>query len=72
MPPELQKRVHEEVERTQQRSGWPARRTLAALGIARRTYYRWLREEAWAWARQMSVLFPVPWTITEKVSPGRV
>jgi putative transposase len=48
LPPELQKLVHEEVEQARQRSGWPAKKTLAALGIARRTYYRWLREEAWA------------------------
>jgi putative transposase len=48
LPPELQKRVHEEVERARARSGWPARRTLAALGISRRSYYRWLKEEAWA------------------------
>jgi putative transposase len=40
--------VHEEVQQTRQRSGWPAKKTLAALGIPRRTYYRWLREEAWA------------------------
>jgi putative transposase len=48
LPPALQKRVHAEVEQARQRSGWPAQRTLAALGIARRTYYRWLRQEAWA------------------------
>jgi hypothetical protein len=36
------------VEQTKARSGWPAKRTLAALGIARGTYYRWLKEEAWA------------------------
>lgn len=48
MPPELQQRVHEEVEQTKKRSGWPVKRTLAVLGIARGTYYRWLREEAWA------------------------
>ena len=48
MPPELQQQVHAEVERTQARSGWPARRTLAALGVSRSSYYRWLREEAWA------------------------
>ena len=40
--------MHEEVELARRRSGWPAKRTLAALGIPRRTYYRWLREEAWA------------------------
>jgi len=44
----LQKRVHEEVKQARQRSGWPAKKTLAALGIPRRSYYRWLREEAWA------------------------
>jgi putative transposase len=48
LPPELQKRVHGEVEQARQRSGWPAQKTLAVLGIPRRTYYRWLREEAWA------------------------
>jgi putative transposase len=36
------------VEQTRERSGWPAKRTLAALGISRGTYYRWLKEEAWA------------------------
>jgi putative transposase len=48
LPPELQKRVHEEVGLTRRRSGWPAKKTLAALGVPRRTYYRWLQEEAWA------------------------
>jgi putative transposase len=48
LPAELQKRVHEEVEQARKRSGWSVKKTLAALGIARRTYYRWLREEAWA------------------------
>lgn len=48
MPAELQQRVHEEVKRTRERSGWPAGKTLAALGVTRSTYYRWLREEAWA------------------------
>ena len=28
------------------RSGWPAKQTLAALGVARRSYYRWLEEDA--------------------------
>jgi hypothetical protein len=46
--PELQQRVHAEVVQAERRSGWPARRTLAPLGIARRSYYRWLKEEAWA------------------------
>jgi putative transposase len=48
LPPELQRQVHATVEQTKERSGWPARRTLAALGITRSSYYRWLREEAWA------------------------
>jgi putative transposase len=48
MPAELQQQVHAIVEQTKARSGWPAGRTLAALGIARSTYQRWLREEAWA------------------------
>ena len=46
MPPELQQRVHEEVELTKRRSGWPARRTLGVLGISATSYYRWLRAAA--------------------------
>jgi len=59
VPPELQRRVHEEVERARARSGWPAKRTLAALGVPRRTYYRWLREEAWARALPTEPVKPV-------------
>jgi len=59
LPPALQLRVYEEVERTRQRSGWPVKRTLAALGIARRTYYRWLKEEAWAKALAAEPVKPV-------------
>ena len=44
----MQKQVHATVVQTKARSGWPARHTLAVLGIARSTYHRWLREEAWA------------------------
>ena len=40
--------MHEEVKQTKTRSGWPARRTLQLLGIARSSYYRWLRDEAWS------------------------
>jgi putative transposase len=47
------------VERARQRSGWPAKRTLAALGIPRRTYYRWLKEEAWARALPAEPVQPV-------------
>jgi transposase InsO family protein len=48
LPPELQKRVHEEVERAKRRSGRSVKKSLAALGVAPRSYYRWLKEEAWA------------------------
>lgn len=48
LPPELQKRVHQEVELARNRSGWPAKRTLAALGVPARSYYRWLKHQAWA------------------------
>jgi transposase InsO family protein len=51
--------VHEEVEQTRQRSGWPAKKTLAALGIAARSYYRWLREQAWARALPGEPVKPV-------------
>lgn len=41
---ELRRRVEEEVKQAQSRSGWPVGKTLAALGVARRSYYRWLKE----------------------------
>jgi putative transposase len=47
LPVELQQRVHAEVELAGRRSGWPAQRTLTALGVSRRSYYRWLKEKAW-------------------------
>lgn len=47
IPPELQQQVHVVVKETKRRSGWPAKQTLAALGIPARSYYRWLREQAW-------------------------
>jgi putative transposase len=47
------------VEETKQRSGWPAKRTLAALGIRRGTYYRWLKEEAWAQEKKQEEVRPV-------------
>jgi putative transposase len=59
LPPELQKRVHEEVVRARERSGWPAQRTLSALGISRRSYYRWLKEEKWAKALPVEPAKPV-------------
>ncbi len=59
LPPELQRRVHEEVEQTKCRSGWPAKKTLATLGVAARSYYRWLKEEAWAGDRPAEPSPPV-------------
>ena len=59
MPPELRKRVHEEVVRARERGGWPAQQTLKALGIPRRSYYRWLRGEKWAKALPAEPLQPV-------------
>ena len=44
---------------TKRRSGWPAKRTLAALGITRRSYYRWLKEEVWARALPAEPVKPV-------------
>jgi transposase InsO family protein len=48
VPPGLQKEVHATVVQTRERSGWAAKKTLVALGVSRRSYYRWLKEEAWA------------------------
>jgi putative transposase len=59
VPPSLQQQVHVEVQKAKARSGWPARRTLKMLGIARGTYYRWLREEAWARAQPRRPIRPV-------------
>ena len=58
MPAELQKRVHQEVEQTKERSGWPVTKTLTALGVSVRSYYRWLRERAWE--RPRPAVKPVP------------
>jgi putative transposase len=55
----LQRRVHREVEQTKTRSGWPASRALAASGIARRSYYRRLKEEARAKERPAEPPRPV-------------
>jgi transposase InsO family protein len=55
----LQQQVHTAVEQARQRSGWPATKTLQVLGISRRSYYRWLREEAWAKPLREPVLPPV-------------
>jgi len=67
VPPELQRQVHATVVQTKERSGWPARRTLAALGIARSTYHRWLREAAWAKLLPGAAVFPVqPYEASEE------
>jgi transposase InsO family protein len=47
LPAALQRQVHEVVQETKRRSGWPACRTLLALGVSRRSYYRWLAEGSW-------------------------
>ena len=36
------------VKETRQRSGWPIKQTLWALGVSPASYYRWLKEESWA------------------------
>jgi putative transposase len=55
----LQGLVHAEVQRAKERSGWPVDKTLASLGVSRSTYYRWLREEAWAKPTASEVVKPV-------------
>lgn len=47
------------MKQTKRRSGWSVRRTLSALGIARSSYYRWLREEAWARQQPAEPVRPV-------------
>lgn len=49
--------MHDEVVLARRRSGWPARRTLAALGVAPRSYYRWRRERG---REQPAAAKPVP------------
>jgi transposase InsO family protein len=55
----LQQQVHATVAQTKERSGWPAAKTLAALGISRRSYYRWLQEAKWAKALPQAPVRPV-------------
>jgi len=59
MPPELQQQVDMVVKETRQRSGWPIKRTLSILGVSSASYYRWLKEEAWAKALPKPPLKPV-------------
>ena len=66
MPRELQQRVHEEVELTKRRSDWPAKRTLLALGIAPRSYYRWRRDRSWEHAAPPKPPPPYEATAEEK------
>ena len=44
---------------TKRRSGWPVAKTLVALGISRRTYYRWVREKSWAKTSPAEPIRPV-------------
>ena len=46
LPAELPGEVQTLVQQTKQRSGWPARKTLAALEIAPGSYYRWCQPKA--------------------------
>ena len=62
----MQQRVHAEVELTKRRSGWPAKRTLSALGIAPRSYYRWRRDRAWEQAAPTRPVPPYEATAAEK------
>jgi transposase InsO family protein len=55
----LRQQVRAEVERTKVRSGWPARRTLTALGVSARSYYRWLRDRAWSQPRPVEPSTPL-------------
>jgi putative transposase len=55
----LQRQVYAIVVQAKERSRWAVRRTLAVLGIARTTYHRWLREEAWARALPPEPVLPV-------------
>jgi putative transposase len=55
----LQRQVHAEVQRTKARSGWPARRTLTALGVSPSSYYRWLRDKAKTQARPTGLAAPL-------------
>lgn len=59
MPPELQLQVHGIVRETRTRSGWRVDQVLAKLGISRTSYYRWLREEAWAKSLHSAPVRPV-------------
>jgi putative transposase len=49
------------VKQTKRRSGWSVNQTLKALGISRASYYRWLREEAWAQERKEAVRLIQPY-----------
>ena len=50
---------------TKRRSGWPAHRTFAALGVPRSVYYAWRRRECLHdWSR-------APWRVYEVLSEER-
>lgn len=44
LPWEMYREVHQVVEKSKSRSGWPVRKTLKCLGLSATSYYRWLRQ----------------------------
>jgi hypothetical protein len=52
--------VHTEVARSWKRRAWRVKPTLAALGVVRNSYYRWLKEEARAKDQLAEPAKPVP------------
>jgi putative transposase len=71
LPAALQQQVHAEVEKTKARSGWSKAKALSALGIARRSYYRWLKEEAWSKAKPVRPVQPYEALSEEKSAVKR-
>lgn len=52
------------VHQTKERSGWPVRRTLAALGVSPTSYYRWRRAAAALRAGERGLSGPPPRPVT--------
>ena len=64
MPQELQREVEAVVHQTKERSRWPVRRTLAALGVSPTSYYRWRRAAAALRAVERGLSGPRPRPVT--------